>query len=69
MPRWFRRLFPCLFHRRRSPSATVIHALTPTPAPPPLTVESLPAPLRRAIFQASGFDFAKAKPHLPGKET
>jgi len=69
MTRWFRRLFPSLFRRRRSPSATVIRALTPTPAVPPLTAENLPPSLRRAILQASGFDFTKAKPHLSGKET
>lgn len=28
------------------------------------SLDHLPAPLRRAIQTASGFDFAKARPHL-----
>lgn len=33
-------------------------------SPEQASIEHLPAPLRRALQTASGFDFAKAKPHL-----
>jgi|GEM_PF-5580703 hypothetical protein len=33
-------------------------------SPELVSLDHLPAPLRRAIQTASGFDFAKAKPHL-----